>query len=112
MCFWNCTLQGICGQRAEVEAPAVQPCYQATMGVMMSKELPPGDYCKQYARQMQTALVEVGFWKTCVNCEHFSNNSAERREAPVSKRCHRWNAEPPPEVIIYGCEEWLSVVPF
>ena len=76
-------------------------------------ELPPDDFRKEYALRMQEALVNVGFWKCCISCEHFSNNSAERREKEgPSRTCHRWNAEPPPKTIVYGCTEWSCLVPF
>lgn len=79
---------------------------------MTQKTLPPGDFRKQYSREMQEALVQVGFWKSCVNCEHFSNNSADRRGLPESRTCHRWNGEPPPLVIVLACDEWLHLIPF
>lgn len=79
---------------------------------MTQPALPPSDFIKQYSKQMQQALLDVGFWKSCVNCESWSNNSAERKDAKPDHICHRWNCQPPPEVIVLGCENWLCIVPF
>lgn len=86
---------------------------QTSLGDMMAQPaLPPSDFIKQYSKQMQQALVDVGFWKTCLNCESYSNNSAERKDAPKDSLCHRFNAQPPPEVIVLACENWQCIVPF
>lgn len=77
------------------------------------KALPaPDDFIMDYAKKMQVALVEASFWKCCLNCEHWSNNSPERREAQATTTCYKWNATPPPDVLVYACPAWMTVVPF
>lgn len=77
---------------------------QTTVGDMMAQPaLPPGDFVKEYSKKMQEALIGVGFWKSCINCNEWSTEH---------KRCAKWSAVPPPEVIVYGCDQWLCIVPF
>lgn len=86
---------------------------QATLGDMMAQPvLPPTDFVKQYSKQMQKALIDIGFWKCCLNCEFWSNNSAERKDGPAVLICHKWSAPPPPDFIVLGCDEWRCIVPF
>lgn len=67
--------------------------------------LPPVSITNEYARQMQHALVDIGFWKSCLNCEHYNMS-------PTTPLCNKWNVLPPPEVIVFACEAWRSVIPF
>lgn len=67
---------------------------------------------RAYAVRMQKSLVDVAFWKTCLNCEHWRNNSVEQDkvEKPM---CRKFNILPPPEIIVHSCvDEWLPVIPF
>lgn len=71
----------------------------------MPHNVPPPEISVEYARQMQHALVDVSFWKTCLNCEFWNTN-------PATPLCKKFNALPPPEVLVFSCEKWLSSVPF
>lgn len=53
-------------------------------------------------RAYQKVLVERGFLITCLNCEHFIDK----------KTCSKFQAEPPAEVILYGCPAWDQIIPF
>jgi hypothetical protein len=49
----------------------------------------------------QTLLVKRGIWRCCVNCDFWDKN-----------RCSKYNAVPPPEVIVHGCRDWEDDIPF
>lgn len=74
--------------------------------------LPPADFRIQYARQMQQALMDVGFWKCCLNCENWSNHSPQYKGFDPVNLCRKYNAMPPLDVLVLGCESWLCVLPF
>lgn len=72
---------------------------------------------REYSKRMQVALIKICFWKTCVNCEHWSKpvrltDKEYTQDPSIPPLCKKWNSLPPPEVVVIGCSEWLSVVPF
>lgn len=44
-------------------------------------------------------------FQSCLTCTHFTENT---------QFCKRWDARPPPRVIVYGCDEYddISEIPF
>lgn len=48
-------------------------------------------------------LIERGMFKTCLNCDH---------KDPKGSTCNLYKAVPPMEVIVYGCNDWIEVIPF
>lgn len=38
---------------------------------------------------------------SCINCHYFEED-----------KCSKWDALPPPEIIVYGCIEWEGEIPF
>jgi len=56
----------------------------------------------------QERLIRTGQWRTCINCEYWT-------EIPNSNRtmiCGKWGQTPPLEVIVVGCPEWIDRIPF
>lgn len=51
----------------------------------------------------QERIIRSQNWTTCLNCEYWENEA---------KRCSQFNAQPPLEVIVVGCPEWLGEIPF
>lgn len=71
----------------------------------------------EYAKAMQTALVDVGFWKCCLNCNHWGNNNPDRdiakEDLELKLKCHKYSMIPPPDIILYSCiENWTPIIPF
>jgi hypothetical protein len=62
-------------------------------------------------RVLQQGLVKTSYWKCCLNCEHWGDNSCERQEMKIQK-CHKFNVVPPPDVLVHACEHWMVIVPF
>lgn len=63
----------------------------------------------------QRLLVSSGNWRTCLNCEHFTEvtvMSPNERENKTYKHCGLYRAVPPPEVIVHGCKDWQDEIPF
>lgn len=48
-------------------------------------------------------MVKRGFVASCLNCECF----LKRKE-----HCKQFNARPPANVIVFGCEYWYIEIPF
>lgn len=68
---------------------------------------------RDYAKRMQEALISVGFWHCCLNCEHWTVNTVIGETDLVdAHKCSKWNAVPPPDVICVGCPDWKCEVPF
>jgi hypothetical protein len=60
----------------------------------------------------QTRALSCAVWHSCINCDHWSNNSVERKDSPPTELCHKWRQRPPASVIVVGCPEWQDAVPF
>ncbi len=79
-----------------------------------SNQLPPHEkeqMVARYRKEMQGALIEVGFWVTCLNCENWAPNTRSPGPTPPPG-CALFNSMPPPDVIVFGCEKWEINVPF
>lgn len=50
---------------------------------------------------LHSALIEHCVIATCINCEYWKNDI-----------CTKYNAVPPPRIIVYGCETWNENLPF
>lgn len=53
-------------------------------------------------RAYQRILVERGLIITCLNCEYFVGKT----------ECSKFKANPPAEVILFGCPGWDQLIPF
>lgn len=51
----------------------------------------------------QQRQIDMLTWRCCANCEYFDHQQAW---------CKRYQAQPPPKVIVVGCEEHLDHIPF
>jgi hypothetical protein len=72
-------------------------------------------FIRDYTKGMQQALLDLGFWKSCINCDHWANNNAERkqRRGDPTPICHKFNSVPPADVIVISCVEgWEEIIPF
>lgn len=58
--------------------------------------------------EFQRRALFYGIWSSCINCGHWLENG----EGMGEPRCGKFNALPPPEVIVLGCIAWLPRVPF
>lgn len=54
----------------------------------------------------QTMLMARGIWHSCMNCFNW------HKVKDNSKGCMKYNAMPPPEVIVVGCKSWEDDIPF
>jgi hypothetical protein len=62
---------------------------------------------------LQIKTVQYAIWHSCTNCEHWSNNSAERKQEQSEEVCHLYGKiRPPAETIVVGCQSWSEIVPF
>lgn len=66
--------------------------------------------------QVRKSAVISGIWKSCLNCENWSENKLAvklgefvNEENPV---CVLANRRPPTEVIVVGCPSWEDCIPF
>lgn len=53
--------------------------------------------------KLQNKMIDKDIWQSCKNCLYFN-----RRD----NFCKKFNANPPIETIIVGCENWESQIPF
>jgi len=53
--------------------------------------------------EFQERIIRSQNWTTCLNCEYWEGEA---------KRCSQFNVQPPLEVIVVGCPEWLGEIPF
>ena len=54
------------------------------------------DMAERHHREITSIKVE------CASCEHYH-----------ARRCTKWQASPPPDVLAVGCEEWtFDEIPF
>lgn len=70
---------------------------QTAMGEVIAKTV-----VEEYRKDLQMALVDIAFWKTCLNCDKWFANGCKEAGGQV----------PPPLVILHGCPIWQPVVPF
>ena len=55
------------------------------------------------AEDLGTYLWRKGYGRNCVNCDNWKSKE---------QQCGLWNALPPAEVIVTGCEKHTDLVPF
>lgn len=72
-----------------------------------------GDTCRQDAMNKLSKiftdfLMDTGFFKTCLNCEHWIEGPSDNRK----QICSKFNARPPTDVIVCGCEHHSENIPF
>jgi hypothetical protein len=76
----------------------------------MSIKLWEGD-TKAFGEDQQRSLIRAMIWPCCLNCAHWGSNDLGN-VPPRPDLCYKFNAMPPPDVIVIGCGQWLSAVPF
>jgi hypothetical protein len=54
-------------------------------------------------KQFQQTLLHKAVWRSCLNCDMFSETQG---------KCTKFNALPPPHVIVNGCKDWEDDIPF
>jgi len=50
---------------------------------------------------LQKRVIEKDGWQCCLNCENWNDST-----------CKKFNATPPPEVLVVGCNGWQYRIPF
>lgn len=58
---------------------------------------------RQQIMDLQESLIHSNQLPTCVNCEHWNNETEE---------CIKFETKPPAYVIVIGCVEWYGTIPF
>lgn len=56
-------------------------------------------------------MINKFVFPSCLNCEHWADNRVGGNSTGT-KQCLLYNALPPPEVIVYGCPDYLADIPF
>ena len=56
-------------------------------------------------RKFVETLTDAGLFRYCTNCNHWS-------KPPNNHGCSKFQAMPPPEVIVVGCEHHSDLIPF
>lgn len=54
-------------------------------------------------RDVQEHWMTIGALRGCANCENCDTDKSI---------CKLYNAQPPVNVVTYGCEKWLLAIPF
>lgn len=74
----------------------------------------PSREVKEAVIQMRKAIVRAHEWKCCLNCMEWREETHTDATGAVTKRqfCGRYNAVPPPIVIVTGCVEYEQDIPF
>lgn len=54
-------------------------------------------------KRHQQLIIDGNGWRTCINCFHWKESKS---------LCTKFNALPPPHVILYSCVEWKFEIPF
>lgn len=52
-------------------------------------------------KRYQKHCVQNGAWHSCLNCDWW-----------IGEQCSFFEARPPAEVIVHGCEYWEQKIPF
>jgi len=56
---------------------------------------------RENALLFQKRMLDNGTWQSCLNCDWFKEG-----------RCEYWEASPPAETLVHGCDQWLQEIPF
>lgn len=70
---------------------------------------------EQSFQLLHKKLIEDGTCKSCLNCEHWSENSigVQYKTKPAGQEvCGLYNQKPPADVIVFGCPSWVFDIPF
>lgn len=57
--------------------------------------------------QFQKKLLQYHAWQSCINCSEW-----QAGDSNLPTGCKRFQAMPPPDVIVNGCEWHLFDIPF
>lgn len=68
----------------------------------------------RHARDIHRSMINEGRYPSCLNCEHCVVNSrgVPNNEVPKAPVCTLYNATPPVEIIVLGCDNWCIDIPF
>lgn len=71
---------------------------------------------KQVGVEVRAQAVKLGVWPCCLNCEYWIEHSEIHCGDPSKNkremRCSRYNMQPPPDVIVVGCNQHIPYIPF
>lgn len=62
--------------------------------------------------EFQKNIVEQHAWQTCLNCEEWSDGTKHGDGNTYPVGCIKFQAVPPPHVIVYGCKDYQDQIPF
>jgi hypothetical protein len=65
--------------------------------------------------EFQRRIIRIAgsaVWQTCLNCEEWQQPSEGQDPNCMPTGCRRFQAMPPPEVIVNGCEWHIMDIPF
>jgi len=65
-----------------------------------------------HLQDLHRRLISDGTYPSCLNCEHCAVNQPGRPRQPQGPLCTLYQATPPPDVIVYGCDNWIIDIPF
>lgn len=57
--------------------------------------------------KLAKAFHDLGFFRNCLNCDQWQKNYTTKEQ-----RCGKFQAMPPPEVLVVGCEHHSDLIPF
>ena len=61
-------------------------------------------------REFAASLMDTGFFRSCLNCDHWTNEDSKTFPPETCKRFN--NARPPARIIATGCIEHTDSIPF
>lgn len=53
--------------------------------------------------EFQKRVILHHNWATCLNCEYWD---------AAKEHCEKFDAKPPLEVVVVGCNDWIEDIPF
>lgn len=57
---------------------------------------------------LQAKLVSAQVWQTCLNCVYWHRNNTSAGD----EGCDKFNAMPPPHIVVNGCPDHENDIPF
>jgi hypothetical protein len=72
----------------------------------------------EHKADLQAVLVRVEAWQCCLNCLNWTTRREITRDADGnvqivdSQLCGKFNAVPPPHIIVHGCRDHEADIPF
>lgn len=62
----------------------------------------------------QTHIINAGVWRCCLNCAHWDHGfPLDTANGPATNpHCGKFDAVPPPAIIVHGCRDHETDIPF